>query len=70
MQEKRRQALKTLGALGAGVLAGESLKATMPQRVLFNTEPDSNGVVVGKSVKREILYHKTPAWDIFYKAVW
>ncbi|WP_163499633.1 hypothetical protein [Helicobacter suis] len=70
MQEKRRQALKTLGTLGAGVLAGEALEATMPKRALFNTEPDSNGVVVGKSTKKEILYHKTPAWDIFYRTVW
>ncbi|CCB80338.1 hypothetical protein HBZC1_13520 [Helicobacter bizzozeronii CIII-1] len=68
--ENRREALKKLGALGVGALAGQSLLATMPERHFPNTDKGSNGVVVGKSNKKEILYHKTPAWEIFYKSVW
>ncbi|WP_104625564.1 hypothetical protein [Helicobacter felis] len=70
MLENRRKALKRLGMLGAGALAGQSLLATMPEKPFANTDPDSNGVVVGKSNKKEILYHKTPDWEIFYKSVW
>ena len=32
-----------------------------------NVDSFSNGVVVGKSSKREILYKKTKAWEEFYK---
>ncbi|WP_104758909.1 hypothetical protein [Helicobacter bizzozeronii] len=68
--ENRREVLKKLGVLGVGALAGQSLLATMPERQFPNTDKGSNGVVVGKSNKKEILYHKTPAWEIFYKSVW
>ncbi|WP_121022675.1 hypothetical protein [Helicobacter vulpis] len=67
---QRRNALKALGVLGAGALASQSLLATMPQRRFPDTDDGSHGVVVGKSNKKEILYHKTPAWEIFYKSVW
>ncbi|WP_104747913.1 hypothetical protein [Helicobacter cetorum] len=68
---QRRNALKkTILALGGIVLASESLKATMPSKKFTNTQSDSNGVVIGKSNKKEILYHKTQAWEDFYKTVW
>ncbi|BDQ27210.1 hypothetical protein [Helicobacter heilmannii] len=66
----RRGALKKLGILGVGALSSQSLLATMPERRFPDTDANSNGVVVGKSNKKEILYHKTPAWEIFYKSVW
>ncbi|CCM12153.1 hypothetical protein BN341_4810 [Helicobacter heilmannii ASB1.4] len=56
--------------MGVGALSSQSLLATMPERRFPDTDANSNGVVVGKSNKKEILYHKTPAWEIFYKSVW
>ncbi|BCZ18217.1 hypothetical protein NHP190003_14990 [Helicobacter sp. NHP19-003] len=66
----RRGALKKLGVLGVGAISSQSLLAVMPERRFPDTDSGSNGVVVGKSNKKEILYHKTPAWEIFYKSVW
>ncbi|CRF46699.1 hypothetical protein [Helicobacter heilmannii] len=68
--QTRREVLKKLGILGVGAISSQSLLAVMPQRHFPDTDVDSNGVVVGKSNKKEILYHKTPAWEIFYKSVW
>jgi hypothetical protein len=65
MQESRRDFAKKTAmvvgatAIGATVLAANTSKASY--------EADSNGVVVGKSNKKEILYKKTKAWDDFYK---
>ncbi|WP_024956005.1 twin-arginine translocation signal domain-containing protein [Sulfurospirillum arcachonense] len=63
MQESRRGFLKKAAVVGTvaavGTLsASESAKSTV----------GSNGVVVGKSPKKEILYKKTANWDAYYKA--
>ena len=29
--------------------------------------PDDNGVVVGKSNKKEVLYRKSKEWEYYYK---
>ncbi|GMB91592.1 hypothetical protein [Helicobacter ailurogastricus] len=68
--QTRRGALKKLGVLGVGALSSQGLLATMPERRFPDTDAGSSGVVVGKSNKKEVLYHKTPAWEIFYKSVW
>ena len=63
MQEKRRSFLKkTLGASAlvatSGVIASEE------------SVQGSNGVVIGKSPKKEILYKKTLNWEAYYKAAY
>ncbi|CCF81113.1 hypothetical protein HBZS_115620 [Helicobacter bizzozeronii CCUG 35545] len=58
--ESRREALKKLGTLGVGALAGQSLLATMPERQFPNTDRASNGVVVGKSNKKRNSLSQNP----------
>lgn len=69
MFEERRHFLKTTlraGALGVGtVLAAKCSVAGEKEAIV----EDSNGVVTGKSPKKEILYKKTEHWDAYYKAV-
>lgn len=61
MQEKRRSFLKkTLGA--SAVVAVGGVKAVASEQTL-----SSNGVVVGHSPKKEILYKKTQHWEDYYK---
>ncbi len=68
MSEERRKFLKI--ALGAGVVGVGALMGAKPGKAEDKT-PDSsssNGVVVGHSPKKEILYKKTTNWDIYYKS--
>lgn len=63
MQSKRRTFLKrTLqtGAVvvGAAALAGANARAS---------SKNNNGVVSGKSPKKEILYKETKNWELYYK---
>jgi hypothetical protein len=59
---KRRSFLK--GALGIGALSVASSTLAFAKSV----QPDyDNGVVRGHSPKKEILYHKTKNWEIYYK---
>jgi len=65
MQESRRNfAKKTAMVVGATVVGASALAA---KATSASYEADSNGVVIGKSAKKEILYKKTKAWDDFYK---
>ena len=66
MEENRRSFLKK--ALGAGAVVAASSTVAMASAVSSNTEASSNGVVVGKSPKKEILYKETQAWEDFYKS--
>ncbi len=59
-QNKRRSFLKK--ALGASAVV-----ASAP---LLAQEPGSNGVVKGKSKKKEVLYKLTPEWEKFYKVAY
>ncbi|QOG11810.1 twin-arginine translocation signal domain-containing protein [Arcobacter sp. FWKO B] len=65
MQNSRRDFVKKAAivtgtaALGATVLTATTVKGSASQV--------SNGVVVGKSKKQEILYKKTAAWEEYYK---
>ncbi len=62
MREKRRIFLKKTLQTGA-VVAGAAV-------VGVNAKPSSketNGVVFGKSNKKEILYKETKAWELYYK---
>ena len=65
VQENRRDFLKkALGTTAVVATAGSS-------GVLASAKSDakgSNGVVYGKSPKKEILYAKTANWDAYYRA--
>lgn len=64
MQESRRKFLKnTALVVGTAAVSVTALAANKDVVV----EANSNGVVVGKSSKKEILYKKTQAWEDFYK---
>jgi len=66
MQESRRNfAKKTAMVVGATVVGASALTAKSSMSASY--EADSNGVVIGKSSKKEILYKKTKAWEDFYK---
>ena len=63
MQRSRRGFLKTLAA-GSAAAAATTVSA-----VAKTSPPNaSNGVVVGHSPKKEIIYKKTRAWEAYYKA--
>ncbi len=63
MEEKRRSFLKKAAIVGA-----VSTVATVAAVASSKSDAyDSNGVVVGHSNKKEILYKKTKAWDDFYR---
>ncbi|EDM24548.1 Tat pathway signal protein [Caminibacter mediatlanticus TB-2] len=59
---KRRSFLKK--ALGFGALAASTPIITFAKD---EEEELSNGVVIGHSPKKEILYKKTKYWEIYYK---
>ena len=65
MQGSRRDFLKKSLKVGAagGLLAGSAV-ATVTSDDLT---PDDNGVVVGKSNKKEVLYKKSKNWETYYK---
>lgn len=66
MKEERRSFVKkTLGA-SALVVAGSATAAMASSN--SSKSASSNGVVIGKSPKKEILYKKTAQWEAFYKA--
>ncbi|MDR1555319.1 MAG: Tat pathway signal protein [Campylobacteraceae bacterium] len=61
MQEQRRVFLKS--ALGAGAVAAVAAVSLAAKE----GKSSENGVVVGKSKKKEILYRRTKEWDTYYK---
>ena len=61
MEQARRGFLKKAAVVGAATAVG-AVAATGKQTY------SSNGVVVGKSPKREILYKKTQNWERFYQS--
>lgn len=61
MQENRRSFLKKAAVVGTVAAVGATASSA-------NSTYSSNGVVVGKSNKKEILYKKTKAWDDFYRS--
>ncbi|PHS57543.1 MAG: Tat pathway signal protein [Sulfurimonas sp.] len=66
MQESRRIFLrKSAMVFGATAAVGATVLSANQNEASY--EADSNGVVVGNSRKKEILYKKTKAWEEFYK---
>ena len=65
MQESRREFAKRAAIIGAITTSSTAVLAATGDS---SVQGDSNnGVVVGKSRKKEILYKKTAAWEEFYK---
>lgn len=63
MQESRRSFLKKAAVAGSvAAVAGTAAVASTGKSY------SSNGVVVGKSTKKEITYKKTKAWDDYYRS--
>ena len=64
MNESRRGFVKKAAIVGAvtavGVVTAQAASATGSN--------SSNGVVIGKSKKKEITYKKTRAWEDYYKS--
>ena len=65
----RRNFIKR-ASIAASVLAGSvvATAATSENKARGAGSNVDNGVVVGTSTKREILYKKTPQWNTFYDA--
>ena len=65
MQGSRRDFLKKSLKVGAagGVLAVSAVAIV----TCDDLAPDDNGVVVGKSNKKEVLYKKSKNWETYYK---
>ena len=64
MQESRRNFFKRSALVVGAAAVGATALAANKEEVI---ETDSNGVVVGNSNKKEILYTKSQAWEEFYK---
>ncbi len=62
MQDSRRDFLKKAFVGGSAVVASSALQASEK----FKSESGSNGVVIGHSPKKEILYKKTAHWREYY----
>lgn len=65
MKQDRREFLRK--SLKIGALAGAVASSSAIANVSNEIKADGNGVVVGKSNKKEVLYHKTQMWEHFYK---
>lgn len=63
MTKARRSFLKTAMVGSAVVSVGIS-----PVVSADKTAGASNGVTLGKARKKEITYHKTKAWEDYYKS--
>ena len=66
MQENRRNFAKKLAiAVGVGATVGSATTLIANDK---NEESNlSNGVVIGQSNKKEIIYKKTDAWNEYYR---
>ncbi|MDD2640945.1 MAG: Tat pathway signal protein [Arcobacteraceae bacterium] len=65
MQQSRRDFAKKTAIVGAtaAIVGSTAVMAAGGEA----KEASSNGVVVGKSNKKEILYTKTNTWEEYYK---
>ena len=65
MQQSRRDfAKKTAIVTATAAIVGSTAVMAAGEEV---HEASSNGVVVGKSSKKEIIYTKTKVWEDYYK---
>jgi secreted PhoX family phosphatase len=68
VQVSRREFAKKAAMVAAGAVATSTALMASNSKPSQNSEVSSNGVVVGKSRKKEIIYTKTAAWEEFYKS--
>ncbi|MFL1705436.1 twin-arginine translocation signal domain-containing protein [Campylobacter sp. MOP7] len=67
MEGSRRDFLKKslkIGAVGGTMIATAAIANSGSKASL---QADSNGVVLGKSSKKEVLYQKSKEWEYYYK---
>lgn len=67
MQQSRRDFAKKTAIVAAGAAVAGSATAVMAGTGEDKVDSLSNGVVVGKSNKKEITYKKTETWAEYYK---
>jgi len=67
MIESRRGFLKKLGQASAVAAAATTTVVLASSEHERSYSADSNGVVVGKSNKKEIIYKKTAIWDEYLR---
>lgn len=67
MQKSRREFVKKAAIVGAGA-AAVGTTTVLANSTTSVPQTSGNGVVKGKSAKKEILYTKTAAWEEFYKS--
>lgn len=65
MQQSRRDFAKKSAIVVGATAVGSTVLASANSSASLKAE--SNGVVVGKSNKKEITYKKTKAWEDYYK---
>ncbi len=65
MQVSRRDFAKKSAIVVGATAVGSTVLAATKSNV--SDETLSNGVVVGNSNKKEIIYKKTKAWEDYYK---
>ncbi len=63
MTKSRRSFLKKVAITSSVVVAG-----TVAATAGTSSSYSSNGVVIGRSPKKEINYKKTQAWDDYYRS--
>ena len=64
MKEQRRGFIKKALGTGAAIAVASGVGAVASEK----PKASGNGVVKGKSPKKEILYKKTANWEIYYNA--
>jgi len=64
VENSRRNFIKKAAIVTTGAVAGATVMAANSNTSV--KEADGNGVVVGSSTKKEILYKKTAQWEEFY----
>lgn len=67
MQKSRRDFAKKTAIVAAGAAVAGSATAVMAGTSVDKEGTLSNGVIVGKSNKKEINYKKTETWAEYYK---
>ena len=67
MQASRRACAKKAAIITAAAVATTGTVVLAGNGETSVQDYSNNGVVVGKSNKKEILYKKTMAWEEFYK---
>lgn len=65
MANERRGFLKKTLTAGAVIATAGATTALASGK---HSEAASNGVVIGKSSKKEVLYKETREWEAYYKA--